>query len=120
MRPHSSLCRMLFFGNQSSTFLGRGRRNAAGRRHNDASVARGPRHEPVRHTGDAHYRRGIHRGEDMYEIGGFIVHFFSMEKVEHLARGYEIIKIEDFEEGELPRKLFLVVLRKENGEEKKK
>lgn len=29
----------------------------------------------VRHTGDAHYGAGIHRGEDMYEAGGFIVHF---------------------------------------------
>ena len=66
----------------------------------------------VRHTGDAHYGKGIHRGEDMYEVGGFIVHFFSKEKIEHLAKGYEIINIDEFEEGELPRKLFLVVLRK--------
>ena len=36
----------------------------------------------VRSTGDPHYRTGIHRGEDMWEIGGFIVHFFSKEKVE--------------------------------------
>lgn len=27
----------------------------------------------VRHTGDAHYGNGAHRGEDMYEVGGFIV-----------------------------------------------
>ena len=67
----------------------------------------------VRHTGDAHYRKGIHRGEDIYEVEGFIVHFFSKEKVEHLAKGYEIISIDEFEEGELPRKLFIVVLRKE-------
>jgi len=66
----------------------------------------------VRHTGDAHYGKGIHRGEDMYEVGGFIVHFFSKEKVEHLAKGYEIVRMEKFEEGELPRKLFLVELRK--------
>ena len=67
----------------------------------------------VRHTGDSHYRKGIHRGEDMYEVGGFIVHFFSRQKVERLAKGYEIISIDEFEEGELPRKLFLVTLRKE-------
>jgi len=66
----------------------------------------------VRHTGDTHYKTGIHRGEDMYEVGGFIVHFFSREKVELLAKGYEIISIDEFEEGELPRKLFLVMLRK--------
>ncbi len=66
----------------------------------------------VRHTGDAHYRAGIHRGEDMYEMGGFIVHFFSREKVELLAKGYEIVSIDEFEEGGLPRKLFRVTLRK--------
>ena len=66
----------------------------------------------VRHTGDPHYRMGIHRGEDMYEVGGFIVHFFSRERVEVLAKCYEIISIERFEEGELPRKLFIVTLRK--------
>lgn len=66
----------------------------------------------VRHTGDAHYGKGIHRGEDMYEVGGFIVHFFSREKVELLAKGYEIISIDEFEEGGLPRKLFRVTLKK--------
>lgn len=66
----------------------------------------------VRHTGDAHYGKGIHRGEDMYEFGGFVVHFFNKKKVEHLAKGYEIVSMDEFEEGGLPRKLFLVVLRK--------
>ena len=66
----------------------------------------------VRHTGDAHYGKGIHRGEDMYEVGGFIVHFFSKEKIEQFAKGYEIVSMDEFEEGELPRKLFLIVLRK--------
>lgn len=66
----------------------------------------------VRHTGDTHYGTGIHRGEDMYEVGGFIVHFFSREKVEHLANGYEILGIDEFEEGPLPRKLFRVTLKR--------
>jgi SAM-dependent methyltransferase len=66
----------------------------------------------VRHIGDAHYGKGIHHGEDMYEMEGFIVHFFNKEKVEHLAKGYELVSMEEFEEGELPRKLFLVMLRK--------
>jgi SAM-dependent methyltransferase len=44
----------------------------------------------VRHTGDAHYGKGVHRGEDMYEVGGFIVHFFNKKKIEHLAKGYDI------------------------------
>jgi ubiquinone/menaquinone biosynthesis C-methylase UbiE len=66
----------------------------------------------VRHTRDIDYGTGIHRGEDMYEVGGFIVHFFSREKVEHLAKGYEIVSVDEFEEGKLPRKLFRVTLRK--------
>jgi hypothetical protein len=48
----------------------------------------------------------------MYEVGGFIVHFFSKEKVEHLANGYEIMSIDEFQEGGLPRKLFRVTLKK--------
>ncbi len=66
----------------------------------------------VRHTNDPHYGTGIHRGEDMYEVGGFIVHFFSRQKVERLAKGYEIVSVDEFEEGKLPRKLFRVTLRK--------
>jgi hypothetical protein len=66
----------------------------------------------VRHTNDPDYGTGIHRAEDMYEVGGFIVHFFSNEKVEHLAKGYEIVNLAEFEEGRLPRKLFRVTLRK--------
>ncbi|HII02467.1 TPA: class I SAM-dependent methyltransferase [Methanosarcinaceae archaeon] len=67
----------------------------------------------ARHSGDAHYGTGTLRGEDMYEIkGGFIVQFFSREKVEHLAEGYESFEVEEFEEGDLPRKLFMVTMRK--------
>jgi SAM-dependent methyltransferase len=67
----------------------------------------------VRNTTDAHYRTGIHRGEDLWEIGGgFIVHFFSRGKVEHLAKGYEIVSIEEFDEGEILKKLYAVTLRK--------
>lgn len=66
----------------------------------------------VRHTNDPDYGTGICRGEDLYEVGGFVVHFFSRGKVEHLAKGWEIVEIEEFEEGKLPRKLFRVILRK--------
>ena len=66
----------------------------------------------ARHVGDADYGTGIHRGEDMYEVGGFIVHFFSKEKVEQLSKGYEVVGIDEFEEGSLPRKLFRVTMRK--------
>lgn len=68
----------------------------------------------VRHKGDAHYKTGAHRGGELWEVGGFIVHFFSREKVDHLSKGYEIVTLEEFEEGDLPRKLFFVALRK-NG-----
>jgi Methylase involved in ubiquinone/menaquinone biosynthesis len=37
----------------------------------------------VRHTKDGDFQKGIHRGEDIYENDGFIVHFFSKEKVIH-------------------------------------
>jgi ubiquinone/menaquinone biosynthesis C-methylase UbiE len=66
----------------------------------------------VRNTKDIQYRTGVYRGEEMYEIDGFIVHFFSREKVEYLAKGYEIVSVDEFEEGDLPRKLFRVTLRK--------
>jgi hypothetical protein len=66
----------------------------------------------ARNTNDKDYKNGIHRGEDMYEVNGFIVHFFTREKVKPLAKGYEIISVDEFEEGELPRKLFLVTLNK--------
>ena len=66
----------------------------------------------VRHTKDPDYGTGIHRGEDMYEVRGFIVHFFSRQKVEQLAKGYELISVDEFEETKLPKKLFRVTLRK--------
>ena len=66
----------------------------------------------VRHTGDSHYKTGIPRGKDICEIGGFIVHFFSREKAEHLAKGFEIVSIDTFEEGELHRNLFQGTMRK--------
>lgn len=66
----------------------------------------------ARNTNDADYGTGIHRGEDMYEVGGFIVHFFSKEKIKHLTKGFKIVDINEFEEGGLPRKLFQVTLKK--------
>jgi hypothetical protein len=43
-----------------------------------------------------------------HEVGGFIVHFFYRAKVDAVSSG----SVEDFEEGGLPRKLFLVSLKK--------
>ena len=66
----------------------------------------------VRNTNDSDFGRGSHWGEDLYENQGFIVHFFDRPKVERLAKGYEIAGIEEFEEGQLPRRLFRVTQRK--------
>lgn len=66
----------------------------------------------VRDIKGPHFGKGVHRGEGMYEFGGFIVHFFSRDKVKHLAEGFEILRIDEFEEGELPRKLSRVTLKK--------
>ncbi len=66
----------------------------------------------VRHTGDGDYKNGIHIGEDLYENDGFIVHFFSKNKVNNLSKGFEVLNIEKFEEGKFPRKLFIVQNRK--------
>jgi SAM-dependent methyltransferase len=66
----------------------------------------------VRSNFDPHYQAGEHLGEDMYRIGGFIVHFFTAGKIRQLADGYAILGIDRFEEGSLPRDLFAVTLRK--------
>ena len=66
----------------------------------------------VRHTGDSHYGAGKPRGGNLYEMNGFIVHYFDLAKIERLAEGYEILDVADFEEGSLPRRLFRVTLKK--------
>jgi len=66
----------------------------------------------ARHTDDADYKNGTHIGEDLYENDGFIIHFFSKDKVNEISEGFEILDIEKFEEGKFPRKLFKVVLKK--------
>ena len=66
----------------------------------------------ARHTGDADYKNGTHIGEDLYENDGFIVHFFSEEKVRQITNGFNVLNIESFEEGKFPRKLFRVILKK--------
>ena len=66
----------------------------------------------VRHTNDGDFKKGIHRGENLYENDGFIVHFFSKDKVKSLLKGFENISIDEFEEGGFPRKLYFVVNKK--------
>ena len=68
----------------------------------------------VRNEYDGDYKNGIPRGEDMFEIDGFIVHFFTKEKVYSLMDGFKNILLENFEEGSFPRKLYFVVNKKTN------
>ena len=62
----------------------------------------------VRNFEDGDYKNGIHRGEDLYENDGFIVHFFSRDKIIKYSKKFKSLEIEEFEEGSFPRKLYLV------------
>jgi SAM-dependent methyltransferase len=62
----------------------------------------------VRHTGDAHYGAGTAHGDDIYEHGGFAVHFFDRGLVDALADGWTLDEVHAFEEGDLPRRLWRV------------
>lgn len=66
----------------------------------------------VRHTGDAHYGAGIAHGEDIHENDGFAVHFFDRALVDALAQAWTDLQVHDFEEGELPRRLWRVTQRR--------
>ena len=66
----------------------------------------------VRNTNDGDYKKGIHRGEEMYENDGFIINFFSKKKVNSLLQGFKNLSITNFEEGSFPRKLFLIQNKK--------
>jgi SAM-dependent methyltransferase len=62
----------------------------------------------VRHTGDAHYATGVAHGDDIFEQGGFAVHFFPRHLVDRLAVGWQLVEVHPFEEGDLPRRLWRV------------
>ena len=66
----------------------------------------------VRHENDGDFKKGIHRGESLYENDGFIVHFFSEKKVNSLLDGFINVTFEKFEEGNFPRKLFFIINKK--------
>ena len=66
----------------------------------------------VRTTDDAHYRAGIPHGDDMYEHGDFIVHFFDRALIDRLAAGSTLVDVTEFTEGELPRRLARVTMRR--------
>lgn len=67
----------------------------------------------VRHTGDAHYGAGTGHGDNIWENGGFIVHFFDRALVDRLTPGFTLLDVTPFDEGGLPRRLWRVTLRRE-------
>lgn len=69
----------------------------------------------VRNVHDPHFGKGKHFGEDMWQNPlGFVVHFFSEEKVRRLASGYEVLWIKEFDDPSPPftKKLYEVALQK--------
>ncbi|OPX59460.1 MAG: hypothetical protein A4E30_01261 [Methanomassiliicoccales archaeon PtaB.Bin215] len=69
----------------------------------------------VRNDHDPHFQKGPHRGEDMWQNPvGFVVHYFSEEKIRRLAGGYELVHIREFDDPSPPitKKLYEVLLRK--------
>lgn len=69
----------------------------------------------VRHTGDPHYRAGTGYGDDIWEHGGFAVHYFDDALVDQLARGHRLVERAEFCEGNLPRHLWRLTLHKPAG-----
>ena len=66
----------------------------------------------VRTVDDQHYGTGVPHGDDMYEHGGFVVHFFGRELIERLANRFELLDVTEFTEGVLPRRLVRVTMRR--------
>ena len=66
----------------------------------------------VRNEYDGDFQKGMPRGEDMYENDGFIVHFFTKEKIWSLMNGFNNEILEMFDEGTFPRRLYFVVNKK--------
>jgi len=66
----------------------------------------------ARTADDPDFGKGRPLGESIYELGGFGVHFFDSELVTRLATGYELLEVDKFEEGSLPRKLLRVTMRR--------
>lgn len=66
----------------------------------------------ARNTQDPDYGTGVSGGENLFEINGFVIHFFDEGMVSQFAEGYELLSIEEFEEGELPKRLLFVAQRR--------
>ncbi|CCK24516.1 hypothetical protein BN159_0137 [Streptomyces davaonensis JCM 4913] len=62
----------------------------------------------VRHTADAHDQAGTGHGDDIWEHGGFAVHFFPRHLIDTLAKDWTLEEVHAFEEGSLPRRLWRI------------
>ncbi|WP_078596584.1 class I SAM-dependent methyltransferase [Evansella clarkii] len=63
----------------------------------------------ARNLNDPMYGAGTHKGGNVYEVNGFIIHFFDKKIIEDLSEGYEIQQISELEEGSLPKRLYSVI-----------
>ena len=66
----------------------------------------------VRNKNDPHFGTGDNLIGNIYNVNGFVIHFFDKKIIENLSEGFKILQIEEFEEGNLPRKIYNVVQRK--------
>jgi SAM-dependent methyltransferase len=69
----------------------------------------------VRNDHDPHFGKGTHVAEDMWQNPmGFVVHFFSTEKVKKFARDYELLWVKEFDDPSPPftKKLYEVAQKK--------
>jgi SAM-dependent methyltransferase/rhodanese-related sulfurtransferase len=69
----------------------------------------------ARLTDDLDFGRGAHLGEAIYELDGFVVHFFDRALIDRVAAGFELVEVEPFDEGSLPRRLARVTMRRPTG-----
>lgn len=69
----------------------------------------------VRNDRDPHFGKGTHVAEDMWQnLMGFVVHFFSAEKVQKFARGYGLLWVKELDDPSPPftKQLYEVALKK--------
>ena len=62
----------------------------------------------VRNFEDGDYKNRVYIEDESYQNHGFIINFFSKKKIQELLDGFSNIKIDRFNEGDFPRKLFIV------------
>jgi SAM-dependent methyltransferase len=58
----------------------------------------------VRHTGDTHYGSGTAHGDDIFEHGGFAVHFFPRDLVS--MDGWTLDEVHTFDAEDVPCRLW--------------